>query len=64
MIYGSINDNGMWRTKYSNVLYLLYSELDIIKVMKTGRLRWLGHLFRMQELDYRSRLDHLKPEST
>ena len=64
MIYGPINDSGIWRTRYSNVLYWLYSELDKVKVMTVGRLGWLGHLFRMQELDPCSRLNHLKPEGT
>jgi hypothetical protein len=36
MIYGPVNDNGMWRTRYCNVLYTLYVELDIVKVIKTG----------------------------
>jgi hypothetical protein len=64
MIYGPINDNGVWRTRYSNVLYLLYNELDKVKVMTAGRLGWLGHLFRMQELDPCSKLNHLKLEGT
>ena len=51
MIYGPVNNNGVWRTRYSNVFYWLYNELDKVKVMTIGRLRWLGHLFRMQELD-------------
>lgn len=34
MIYGPINDNGMCRTRYNNVLYTLYDELDIVKVKK------------------------------
>jgi hypothetical protein len=64
MIYGPINDNGIWRTRKSNVLYLVYSKLDKVKVMTIGRLRWLGHLFRMQALDPCSRLNRLKPEGT
>jgi len=51
-----------WRTRYNNELYKLYDELDIIKVIKMGRLRWLRHLFRRQELDPRGKLSVLKPE--
>jgi hypothetical protein len=51
MIFGPINENGKWRTRYNNELYTLYDELDIVKVIKIGRLMWMGHLFRMQELD-------------
>jgi hypothetical protein len=32
-------------------LYTFYDELDILKVIKTGILRWTGHFFRMQEMD-------------
>ena len=46
-----INDNGIWRTRYSNELYTIYDALDIVKVLKIERLRWLGHLVRRQELD-------------
>jgi hypothetical protein len=33
-------------------------------VIKIGRLKWLGHLFRMQEMDPCRKLTLLKPEST
>ena len=51
MIYGLINKDGIWRTRYNNELYILYNELDTVKVIKLGRSRWLRHLFRMQEPD-------------
>jgi hypothetical protein len=51
MIYCPVKDNGMWRTRYINELYMLFNELDIVKMIKIGRLRWLRHLFRMQNLD-------------
>jgi hypothetical protein len=34
MIYGPINDNGIWRTRYNNEPYTLYDELDIVKMIK------------------------------
>ena len=40
------------------------SELDKVTVTKIGRWRWLGHLFRMQELDLCRKLTVLKPEGT
>ena len=33
-------------------------------MVKRGRLKWLGHLFRMQELDPSRNLTPLKPEGT
>jgi hypothetical protein len=35
-----------------------------VRVIKIGRLRWLGHLFRMQELDPCRKLTLYKPEGT
>jgi hypothetical protein len=43
---------------------VLYDELDIVKVIKVGQLRWLGHLFGMPELDPCRKLTFLKPECT
>jgi hypothetical protein len=51
LIYGHVNDNGVWRTRYNSEPYILYDEADVVKVVKIGRLTWLGQLFRMQELD-------------
>jgi hypothetical protein len=62
MIYGPFHDNGVWRVRHSNELYTLYDELDIVTVIKIGRLRWLGHLCRMHELDPCNKLTLIKPE--
>ena len=58
MIYGPVNNNGIRRTRYNSELYMIEDELDIVKVRKIGRqrwlghfFRWLGHFFRMHELD-------------
>jgi len=64
MIYVPINDNGIWRARYGNEFYRLYDEMDTVKVIKMGRMRWLGHLCRMQELDPFRKLTRLKPEGT
>jgi len=36
MLYGPINDNDIWRTRYNNELYTLYDDLDVVKAIKTG----------------------------
>jgi hypothetical protein len=41
MIYGPINEDGTRRTRYNNELYTLYDKLDIVKVIKSGRLKRL-----------------------
>jgi hypothetical protein len=47
----------------NKVKCILYDEPDVVEVVKIGRLRWLGHLFRMQELESRRKLTVLKPEA-
>ena len=64
LIYSPANDNGVYRTRYNSKLYTLYGEPDVVKVVKIRRLRWLGQLFRMQELDPCRKLTLLKPEGT
>jgi len=51
MIYSPINENGILSTRYNNEIFMLYEDLDKVKVIKMGTFRWLGHLSRMQELD-------------
>ena len=60
MIYSPVNNNSIWRTVYNNELYTLYDELDVVLVIKTGRLRWLAYLFRMKEIDTCRKLTVLK----
>jgi len=50
MIYFPVKDSRIWRTRYNIELYRLCDELEVVKVIKIGILRWLIHLFRMQEL--------------
>ena len=49
-------------TKYNNEPYTLFDEIDIVKVIKIGRLRFLGHFCRMQKLDPYRMLILLEPE--
>ena len=48
-IFGLTNDNGEWRIKYSNELYTLYKESDIVTYIKINRLKWAGHVIGMEE---------------
>jgi hypothetical protein len=38
MFYGHIKGNDTWRTGCNNELYTPYDELDVVKVIKIGRL--------------------------
>ena len=48
-IFGPANENGEWRIKYNNELYTLYKESDTVTYIKTNRLRWAGHVIRLEE---------------
>jgi hypothetical protein len=38
-----------WRKLHNKELYALYSSPNIIRMIKSGRLRWAGHMARMGE---------------
>jgi hypothetical protein len=50
-IFGPKRDEvtGEWRILHNKELYALYSSLNIIRVIKSRRLRWAGHVARMVE---------------
>jgi hypothetical protein len=50
-IFGPKRDEvtGEWRRLHDKELYALYSSPNIIRVMKSRRLRWAGHVARMVE---------------
>jgi hypothetical protein len=41
--------NGVWRIKYNDELYNIYKEPSIVKIIKIARLKWLGHIARMED---------------
>jgi hypothetical protein len=50
-IFGPKRDEvmGEWRKMHSGVLHNLYSSPDIIRQIKSRRMRWAGHVARMGE---------------
>jgi hypothetical protein len=40
---------GEWRKFHSEELHNLYSSPDIIRQVKSGRIKWAGHVARMGE---------------
>jgi hypothetical protein len=40
---------GEWRKLHNEELHVLYSSPSIIRIMKSRRMRWLGHVARMGE---------------
>ena len=43
------NVNGEWRRLHNEELHSLYRSPDIVRVIKSRRLRWAGHVARIQE---------------
>jgi hypothetical protein len=40
-------EDGSWRKLHNDELHNLYSSPDIVKVIKSRRMRWAGHVARM-----------------
>jgi hypothetical protein len=63
-IFGPKRDEvtGEWRKLYNEELHDLYSSPSIIRIIKSRRMRWAGHVARMREKMYAYRLLVGKPE--
>ena len=49
-IFGPKRDeNGEWRRLHNEELHSLYRSANIVRVIKSRRLRWAGHVARMEE---------------
>ena len=49
-IFGPKRDeNGEWRRLHNEELHNLYRSPNIVRVIKSRRLRWAGHVARMEE---------------
>jgi hypothetical protein len=63
-IFGPKKDEvtGEWRRLHNKELYALYSSPNIIRVIKSRRLRWAGHVVRMGKRSGAHRVLVEKPE--
>jgi hypothetical protein len=63
-IFGPKRDevSGEWRKLHNEELHDLYSSQSIIRIMKSSRMRWAGHVARMGEKRNAYRLLVAKPE--
>ena len=48
-IYGPICEGATCRSRYNGELYRLYDETDLVTTFRITRLRWAGHIVRMQD---------------
>jgi hypothetical protein len=51
-------------SKTNEEVYNLYGKEDIIRFIKSQRLRWWGHVYRMEDEINVKRLTHRKPIAT
>ena len=48
-IYGPIGEGAIWRSRYNEELYRVYDETDLVTTVRIARIRWAGHIVRMQD---------------
>lgn len=63
-ILGAVNINGTWRHRYNSELYKMYREADIVNYIKVNRMKFAGHLCRLNPSSLTSRVFHFKPIGT
>jgi hypothetical protein len=64
-IFGPIQrENGVWTIRTNEEVYDLYGKEDIIRFIKSQRLRWWGHIHRMEDERNVKRLTQWKPIAT
>jgi hypothetical protein len=61
-IYGPIKDRDQWKCRFNNELYDLFKEPRLSMVIRIARLRWAGHVARMDENCMPRRLMYVQPE--
>lgn len=63
-IFGPVFDQNQnrWRRRFNHELMQLYREPDIVRTTKINRLRWLGHVQRMDDNRVPKKLLKTKPE--
>ena len=50
-IFGSKrNENGVWRRLDNEGFHSLYRSPNIVRAFKSRKLRWTGHIARMEEV--------------
>jgi hypothetical protein len=62
-IYGPVCEGAAWRSRYNEELYRLYDETDLVTTVRITRLRWAGHIVRMEDNLPCKKITLDKPES-
>jgi hypothetical protein len=48
-IFGPVCERGCYRIRTNEEAYRIYKEMDLVTAIKTLRLKWLGHVNRMED---------------
>jgi hypothetical protein len=49
-IFGAkTEEDGLWRKLHNDELHSLYSSPNIVRVIKSRRISWAGHVARMEK---------------
>jgi hypothetical protein len=54
--------NGQWRMRNNFELYNLYDKPDLVKYIKINRLKWAGHVIRVDNNRVTKRMFNTRPE--
>ncbi|GFT92480.1 uncharacterized protein TNCV_1053801 [Trichonephila clavipes] len=63
-IFRGIQENGTWRRRSNFELYRSYKEPDIVNFIKVQRIKWAGHIVRMDEDHTTKKVFNAKPIGT
>jgi hypothetical protein len=59
-----VSENGTWRPRTNKETADLYNEPDIVTEIKRNRLRWIGHVERMEDSGSVKKIFKGKPEGS
>jgi hypothetical protein len=48
-LYGLVKENGLWIIRRNDELEAIIKEENFVRFIKSHRIRWLGHIERMQD---------------
>jgi len=50
-IYGPVKENELWRIRRNDELEVIMKGENIVRFIKCQRIRWLGHIERMEDTE-------------